>query len=393
MRPAPAPLIQRLADTAARPAAEARALPGAFYVDPALYSAELDQVLAAEWLCLGRADEIPAPGDFFTLTVLGEPLLVVRGDDGAVRVLANICRHRGGPVASGSGAARRFTCPYHAWSFGRDGALLSAPRIDKARLRPEDCALPAYRTEIWRGFIYVNIDGAAAPLAPRLEGLAAMLDRYDTAAMRHVHTAEEVWPVNWKALVENFMEAYHLSVVHKDTLHAVTPTALARKFEGGPGYSGYHSNYPDSAPDRGQGAPGLTEAERRRSTLFSVFPAHVASQSGSLLASYALLPEGPEQVRVRWTLSVYGDDLSKAEIAERAALWSAVNDQDRAKLTTTQTGFHSRHSAAGPLAPPDYEGVIADFHRYLAGRLTGGADPTAAVKTTAMQTTAAEAEA
>ncbi|MEM8813242.1 MAG: aromatic ring-hydroxylating dioxygenase subunit alpha [Pseudomonadota bacterium] len=366
---APAPsghYSERFREIAEAPAGRETGLDGNFYIDPALYAAEVSRILTTEWLYLCRADELPEPGDYLTLVVLDEPLLVVRGDDGEIRVLSNICRHRNSPVALGAGRSRLFVCPYHAWSYGRDGRLVSAPRMEAARVDKARCGLPRHKIEVWMGFVYVNLDGSAEPLAPRLEPLRDRLAPYDTAAMRHVHTAEEVWRTNWKTLVENFMEAYHLSVVHTKTLHAITPTALSQKFDGGSAFSGYCANYPENAPVRGKGAVGLSAEERRRSTLFSVFPCQVVSQSASLLASYALFPEGPETVRVRWSLSVHDDELSPEEVAERIALWTVVNTEDRDKLERTQRNFRSRFAQSGPLAPADFEGVVADFHRYLA---------------------------
>lgn len=348
-------------------------LPGALYADADYFARETALLLSSEWLAVARADELGAAGDYLTVELLGEPILIVRGDDGEIRAFSNLCRHRGAPVASGAGNAKRFVCPYHAWSYDRSsGALISAPRmadrIDKAR-----CGLPRIATEIWAGFIYVNIDGAAPPLQPRLAALEERLARYDTGSMRHVFTGEKLWAANWKAVVENFLEAYHLSVVHGATLHPITPTALAKKFDGAAAFTGYCSNYPNSAPDRGRGAPELTEAERRRSTLFGVFPCHLVSQAASLLVSFALFPEAADRTRVRWTISAYGDDLTDAEIEERVHLWTEVNDEDRLMLERTQRGFASRFATAGPLAGADGEGTIVDFHRYLASKPPGSA--------------------
>ncbi|MEM9737357.1 MAG: SRPBCC family protein, partial [Pseudomonadota bacterium] len=120
---------------------------------------------------------------------------------------------------------------------------------------------------------------------------------------------------------------------------------------------------------RGQGAPGLSDAERRRSTLFGMFPGHLASQAASLLVSFALLPEASDRTQVRWTISVYGDDLSDDEIAERVRLWSEVNDEDREMLERMQRGYGSRFAQSGPLADADGEGTIADFNRYLRAKM------------------------
>lgn len=351
-----------------------QSLPPILYADPGVFQHEVDALLAREWLPIARADEVGEAGDFLTVEVLGEPIVLVRGDDGQLRAFSNVCRHRGAPVASGQGNLRRFVCPYHAWSYDRTtGALLSAPRM-RDRAHSPACDLPQIATETWLGFVYVNLNAAAPPLAPRLKELEDRIQRYSTAQMRHVFTGEKVWAANWKSVTENFLEAYHLSVVHSATLHPITPTALARKFGGGAQFTGYCSNYPKSAPDRGHGAPDLTEAERRRSTLFGVFPCHLVSQSASLLVSFALFPQAPDRTHVRWTMSVYGDDLTEDDIAERVTLWSDVNDEDREMLEQTQRGYGSRFARSGPLAGADGEGTIADFNGYLRARLISGAN-------------------
>jgi phenylpropionate dioxygenase-like ring-hydroxylating dioxygenase large terminal subunit len=111
--------------------------------------------------------------------------------------------------------------------------------------------------------------------------------------------AEEIWNTNWKCLVENFMEGYHLSVVHPQTLHGYTPTGLARKSVSGPGFTSYAANYPEGIPSRGLGSPDLTEEERNRSTLFAVFPTQVTSQAASLLVSISIFPLNAGQIRVK----------------------------------------------------------------------------------------------
>ncbi|MEM7525820.1 MAG: Rieske (2Fe-2S) protein, partial [Pseudomonadota bacterium] len=193
---APPGALVELRAVASAPVEAPISLSGAHYTDPALFEAERDGLLHRAWHCLGRDDEIPAPGDYFTLQLLHEPLLAVRGDDGAVRVFANLCRHRAMKLAEGAGAAKRFTCPYHAWSYARDGALASAPRMPKDRVA--GCRLHEFRTEIWRGFIYVNLSGDAPALAPQLGALGDLIGVYDQSKMRIRHREDEIWRGNWK---------------------------------------------------------------------------------------------------------------------------------------------------------------------------------------------------
>ncbi len=357
-----------LQTTASLPPDRPESMPGNFYTDPDYFAWEKETVLNDGWHCLGRIDEIPNPGDFFTIQLLNEPLLVVRGDDNQVRVLSNVCRHRGMPIAEGEGNSARFVCSYHAWTYGRDGALLRAARMKNAGFDQKNCKLPEFKSSIWRGFIYCSLSDNAAQNPQGYDKLDNLVAPYQPESMRLVHKAEEVWHTNWKCLVENFMEGYHLSMVHPQTLHGYTPTALAKKSVSGPGYTSYLANYPEGIPVRGIGADGLSDAECNRSTLFSVFPTHVASLSASLLASLIIFPLSANMIRVKWTLSAYNDDLDAETIKARIALWEEVNREDREKLEKMQVALGSRKAVAGPLAQDDYEGTIRDFQLWLAGQ-------------------------
>src|SRR5215469_15827795 len=137
-----------LAELKRLPVAQARTMPPAFYTSPAFLEVEKDAIFRREWVCLGHVGEIPAAGDYFTSELVGESLIVLRGEDGLIRVLSNVCRHRGNLIASGAGNGRRFSCGYHAWTYADDGTLLAAPLMDKvAGFCKADFGLPSFKTE------------------------------------------------------------------------------------------------------------------------------------------------------------------------------------------------------------------------------------------------------
>ena len=343
-------------------------LAGVFYTSREYFEHERSTVLQEGWHCLGRADEIPKPGNYFTAQILDEPLLVVRGDDNEIRVLSNVCRHRSMPVAEGAGTRKVFVCSYHGWSYRRDGTLLRAANMENNSFDPTKCRLPEFHCELWGGFIYANIADNPTPLQPVLAKLHEQIAPYETEKFRTVHVAEEEWQCNWKCLVENFMEGYHLSVVHPKTLRDYTPTELCSKGISGPDFTSYHANYPDDIAPRGAGADGLNEKQRKQSFLFSVFPTQVVSQAASLLVSLNITPLEVNSIRVRWTMSVYGDEFDEDTIAQRVALWNEVNREDREKLEKMQVTLASKHANPPPLAADHFEGTIRDFHVYLAAR-------------------------
>ncbi|MEM9044924.1 MAG: aromatic ring-hydroxylating dioxygenase subunit alpha [Pseudomonadota bacterium] len=357
-------MIKEMAECAAAPSDAPVSLPGRFYVDEAFFEYECQTLLRRAWHSVGRADELPNPGDYLTLTLLGEPLIIVRDGD-EVRALSNVCRHRGMPIAHGSGTTSRFVCSYHAWTYGTDGALMRAARMKNAGFDPKSCKLGAFACVVRMGFIYVCLDDTPPDIDAEMAGLEAVIKPYQPEDYRIVHSACEVWKTNWKCLVENFMEGYHLSVVHPETLHGYTPTGLSKKGPSGPGYTSYFANYPQSIASRGHGAPELDPAARHRSTLYALFPCQVSSVAASLLVSLSIRPLNVGSVEVRWTMSVYGEDLDEATIQQRIALWDEVNREDREKLEAMQPALKSMHAIGGPLAGDDYEGTVRDFLIWL----------------------------
>ena len=135
-----------------------------------------------EWLCVGRVDQIAKPGDYFTATVNGERLIVARAKDGVVRAFSAICQHRGMQIVDDSGSCGTFTCPYHQWVYGLDGRLLGAPAMERtAGFAKSDWGLPNLQVEVWLGFLFVNFDATAKPLAPSLAAYEPYLEHYDLA--------------------------------------------------------------------------------------------------------------------------------------------------------------------------------------------------------------------
>ena len=112
---------------------QARSMPPACYTSEDFLELEKEEIFRKEWICIGRVDEVPKPGDYFATELIDEPLIVVRGQDKKVRVLSNVCRHRSSVIAEGAGNKKNFVCPYHAWTYATDGQLLRAPYMDKVK--------------------------------------------------------------------------------------------------------------------------------------------------------------------------------------------------------------------------------------------------------------------
>ena len=348
----------------------ARSMPPAFYTSEEVFNLEQERLFRSQWVCLGRIDQIPNPGDYFTTNLINEPLIVVRTKPNEIKVLSNVCRHRGSVIADGSGNSKVFVCPYHSWTYHLNGELRHAPLIDKrSDFDPNHCRLPTFATEIWGGFIYVNLDGTASSLVGQLEGLSKMIEHYHVGEMIERHAEESIWDCNWKSLTENFMEGYHLSTVHRETLHDITPTRLSKHFSPGEGYFGFYSVFPDDLPQRGNYHADLTSEERNRSVMFAVPPLHVVGVAGHKMTYLYLRPETVSTVRVKRGIAILDNEISDSDLKNVVDLFERTMVEDSAQLSRVSRGLKSRFLDTAPLGSVNYEGNVCDFYHYLARKL------------------------
>ncbi len=363
-------LLARLAAVKGQARSQARAMSGEFYTSPDFAALERDRLFRTQWICIGHEGEVPAAGDYFTTELVGEPLLVVRSADGDIRVFSNVCRHRGSPVAQGAGNASRFVCSYHAWSYGLDGRLLAAPlMVESEVFKKKDCALTTLASERWYGYLFVNLDGQAAPLAPTLAAAIPHIRNYHPEQQHHVFCADEVWNTNWKSLVENFMEGYHLSPLHATTLHAVTPTALCEKLSDGPAFTGYRSNFHPDCPERGPFSGDLTRQEQRSDVFYCVYPSFVVGFCPHFTLYMCLRPLTTGTVGIRWGVTGMTADPQSPVVKDYVEFCKKFSAEDRMQLERLHIGLHSRHYVPGPLAPDAFEGTIWDFWQYISRAL------------------------
>jgi phenylpropionate dioxygenase-like ring-hydroxylating dioxygenase large terminal subunit len=214
-------LGNKIADLLARQP-EDRPLIRDFYADPAIFQRDVETMLSRHWLCAGHVSRVPNPGDYFLYEIAAESVIIARGQDGALRALVNVCRHRGSRVClEASGNAKLFICPYHAWTYNLDGSLRSARHMAE----PFDAAahgLKQIHLQVVEGLIFVSF--AETPLA--LDRVAEVLHQgygpYGWADAKIAH--RETYPIeaNWKLAVENYVECYHCAPAHPEyaKLHA-----------------------------------------------------------------------------------------------------------------------------------------------------------------------------
>lgn len=191
-------------------------IPAARYFDERFHQLELEHMWFKTWLVAGHVTELREAGSYKLFEQLGQSIIVAKGQDDRIRAFHNICRHRSAPlVTEPAGKAKRFVCPYHAWSFATDGRLMAVPEernfpcLDKAA-----SGLLPVRCEVWRGFVFINLGDDPQSLADFLKPVADRLVDFPFELMelkRHLRVEVEA---SWKTVFDNFIESYHLNTVH-----------------------------------------------------------------------------------------------------------------------------------------------------------------------------------
>jgi nitrite reductase/ring-hydroxylating ferredoxin subunit len=376
-------------DASAGSVAEAIALPPECYTSTEWFEFERRAIFDREWLALGHHSFIPNIGDYFSITILEEPLLVVRGKDGDIRVMSAVCRHRGHVLGQASGNADSFTCPFHGWTYGLDGALLAAPEMSGTlpleELRRTQC-LPVLRSDIWNGFIFVNFDGNAEPLAPRLKVLSEQVTNHHMADLVAPPTVD--WtgnPWNWKFMQENALEPYHTHYLHSGP-HDFAPSRLASFFDWDEADDGaiFHptgflhvdGGFNVSGRCLMPAIPTLTEDERKRVMFAAVMPNLFFGAQPDCVFFYLILPESPGAITLRVGLLTTIENLSlpTAPLLLKGTVdgISVYNDQDVVANTLTHRGLKSRFAPRSRYAPK--EKTLAQINTWLVKRYKSYAD-------------------
>jgi choline monooxygenase len=347
-----------------RTSSRGEALDPSLYHDPEVLEAELGSIFARSWQYAGHVGELAEAGDYLTARAGDQPVLVLRGYDGELRAYRNVCRHRGSELLSGSGHCKKaIRCRYHGWTYDSgDGRLLGVPehrgyeRLEKAELG----LLPA-RVGLLEGLIFINLDLEAPPLAEVTAGLAERLRPYRIDELVSFASSRDGTrqPANWKVVVENYLEGYHVPIAHPGLMRLFDYQRYTVETHGGWAWF--------DAPLRE--APSANRLERLYQRLARPMPG--LSESDAKVWRYVLIYPNttidlyPDQVNV-WQIRPAGVDVTTdswaclrprrsgpiTRLVQRAnnKLNTLVLDEDVDLVRGVQEGTRTRGYQPGPLS-------------------------------------------
>jgi choline monooxygenase len=354
----------RAADLAVRPLARAETIPSSWYTDPRVHALDRDAIFARSWQFVTHVSRVAGPGEHVVTTVADNPIIVVRGKDGVLRGFYNVCRHRGGPLATEDGCARALQCKYHGWTYLLDGSLRGVPAFDRVELfNKKDYGLIPVRLAVWQGLVFVSLDEKVPPLERFVAGIAERFGSTDLAALRFHRRVDYPVACNWKVYVDNFMEAYHVPHVHpelftlydfqnyKTEAHDTYTVQYSPIDAGRTGYGGSAAGAGTAGAARGNGTA--------LAWYFCIFPAFMLNIMPGRLQTNLVIPQSADRCLVRF--EYYYADLSSAAARRRAdddiAFSDRVQQEDVGICEHVQRGLGSRAYDRGRFSVEFEEGV------------------------------------
>jgi choline monooxygenase len=351
------------------PLAQASTIPAAWYVDARIAELERLAVFSKTWQLVARTEQVKAPGQFVSTTVAGEPVVVVRGNDGALRAFYNVCRHHAAAVVTQPcGQASLLHCPYHGWNYGLDGSLKGMPEFEGVEKfdRAQNGLVPI-RVETWECFVFINLDDRAAPLTEFLGGLAKRIAPLGIGNLHYFDRRTYNIACNWKVFVDNYLDGgYHVPHLHKG-LNSVLD------------YKQYTIENEDryclqSSPMVTSEADAATGATRKgdRAWYFWQHPNLMINCYAGYMDTNLVIPVDVDHCHVIFDF-YFGDtsDAAREYNEQSVNVGNRVQEEDLGICEDVQRGLKSRAYRAGRLSVRREAGEQL-FHRLLATDLKRG---------------------
>jgi phenylpropionate dioxygenase-like ring-hydroxylating dioxygenase large terminal subunit len=359
-----------------------RTLPWRWYSDPEVLRLEQERIFRRAWQYAGHAGELPEPGSYTVSRAGDVPILLTRDREDELRAFVNVCRHRGSVLADEPGRRETVQCPYHAWTYGLDGALRAAPRAEREPgLVREELGLVPVRLERWGPLLFVNPNPDAPGLAETLGGLPGLVAAagVEVESLAFHHRSTSAAEANWKLCCENYLECYHCAVAHPGFSAVIDVSPDAYELEETAEWFSTQRG-PVRAAGRDSFARGGEVVRSQFHFLWPNVTINIAPGRANLSIG-PVLPEGPERTTRRLDY-FFAPDADPGWVREYLAWDDQVGAEDTALVERVQRGVRSGQIEEGYLLPGT-ERLVAHFQRLTARALAGGPYPSRSAGATA----------
>jgi Rieske 2Fe-2S family protein len=375
----PAPLNQEDVRNALKSFGESLTFPADAYLSLDVLAWEQEHLWRSMWNCIGRLDELLAPGQLRAIEVGGEGVLLSRDPDGSLRAFSNVCRHRGHELAPIGEPfdARQIRCPYHSWSYRFDGSLRTAPKFTHSNdFNTADYPLMDLGVAMYGGWAWIDMSGTAPAIEEHFGNLAEISAPYETDRLMTAATHSYVVDANWKIVIENYNECYHCSSIHPELCEVTPPDSGYDHLPTGMWCGGtmdlkeHAVTMSLDGSSKGINFRGIDEHQARQVWYLTVMPNLLLSLHPDYVMTHRLTPLGVDQTYIEcaWLFPPEAFKLEGFDPSYAVDFWDITNREDWAACESVMRGIKNRGYRPGPLS--NWEGTVYQFlgilaHAYL----------------------------
>lgn len=330
-----------------------KTLPGHYYKSEEIFSEEIERIFYSRWVSVGRVEQIPNPGDYFTAAVGDESLIIVRDFNGEVRAFYNVCRHRGTRLCTSKEGhfSKDILCPYHAWSYSLDGQLKVAPLMNEVEgFNREDYPLKAVAIATWEGFLFLNLSSSPEPFETAFAPLIGRFSPWQMHTLRVAARIEYDIAANWKLIHENYSECYHCPTIHPELAKMSPYRSGENDLFSGPFLGGFMTmNHTGGSMTKSGNlcSPPLGEVSGEnlnRVYYYSIFPNMLLGLHPDFVMVHRLYPQSPSRTYIvcEWLFDSEAIVQPGFDPSDAVDFWDLTNRQDWEICELTHLGVTSR---------------------------------------------------
>ena len=356
----------------------ARTLPRKFYIEPDNLNQEFKKIFHNNWICIGRSSDLSIKGQYITIQIGNESVIILKSENDKTRAFYNVCRHRGTRICNKNEGkfSKTVQCPYHGWTYDLNGKLIGSPHMEEAKdFNKIDYPLFPIKTKIWQGFLFINLSENTTNFNETFEPINNFLHSWDLNKLIVLDKKRYSVNCNWKLIIQNYCECYHCPMIHPQLAEIHNYMGGRNNLYSGPflgGYMNFNSGKESITTSGKYCCPtlkGVKGKDLNRVYYYSLFPNMLLSLHPEYVMYHTVWPNGPDKcfVDCSWLFLKESADKYKDSIFEAIDFWDETNKQDWEICEYSQLGINSKKYSPAPYS--GQESLLAAFDEYYINQM------------------------
>jgi len=355
-----------------------KTLPRKFYTEPDILNQEFKKIFHNNWVCIGRDSDLTTKGQYITIQLGSESIIVLKSNKDKIKAFFNVCRHRGTRICNSNEGkfSKTIQCPYHGWTYDLNGKLIGSPLMEAVNdFNKSDYPLFPIKIKQWKGFLFINLNENPRNLNETFKPINNLLHSWELKNLCVIDKKRYAVNCNWKLIIQNYCECYHCPMIHPQLAEIHNYLGGKNNLYSGPflgGYMNFNSDKESITPSGKYCCPpikGIKGRDLHRVYYYSLFPNMLLSLHPEYVMYHTVWPNGVDKciVNCSWLFLEENANNHKNSIYEAIDFWDKTNKQDWEICEYSQLGINSKKYSPSPYS--GQESLLAAFDEYYINQM------------------------